>query len=504
MSDLQFRVAAEAIKKTTRADALVVPLPAGKAKLDKTLTAMNQPTDGRLAELLKAGKVADKVGKVSATLGGNGRFGRVAVVSLGTKDKLSAEMLRRAGAAAAKWARSEEIGSVAVAVEPLAATRIDHAVGAWCEGVHLGGYTFTDYKSDAKPAKPIRMTLLTDGATRRREAGRAARTAGTVCDAVYLARRLGQMPANQLNPVTYAARVRRLARQHGLRCRVLDDRRLSDEGMNAMLAVGGGSATKPRLVVVEYRPSNKAGAKAKPVVLVGKGVTFDTGGYNLKPGSAIGGMKYDMMGSAVALATTIAAAELKLPTPVTAVMGLVENMISQTSYRPNDILTAMNGKTIEVLNTDAEGRLVLADALCWTCKHLKPDVCIDLATLTGAAIVVIGNGAALVMGNDRTLSDALIAAGETTYERLWPLPIWEEHREQVKGTDTDLKNVGVARQAGTIAGAALLEHFVADGVKWAHLDIAPTALADTEGPYTPKSASGFGVRLLIEYLRKQG
>ncbi len=266
-------------------------------------------------------------------------------------------------------------------------------------------------------------------------------------------------------------------------------------GMGALLGVAQGSQEPPALIVLEYRGGRKT---EPPVVIVGKGITFDTGGISLKPPANMDEMKMDMSGGGVTLGTLQAAAALKLPVNVIGLVPATENMPSGTAIKPGDVLKSMSGKTIEVLNTDAEGRLVLADALAYAARY-KPQAVIDLATLTGAVVVALGHSAAAVLGNDETLVKKLITSGESTGERLWQLPLWEEHEKAMKSQLADLKNIaGPGVGAGTITGAAFLKAFAGDQ-PWAHLDIAGTAWGD-EKPYVPKGPSGFGVRLLVDYL----
>jgi leucyl aminopeptidase len=285
-----------------------------------------------------------------------------------------------------------------------------------------------------------------------------------------------------------------------LKCTILDKKALQRRKFGGLLAVGSGSAQDPRLIVLEYRP---AGARRRhPVALVGKAITFDSGGLSLKPGAKMDEMKFDKCGGVAVLGAMRSIARRKLPVHVIGVIASAENMPSNTSYRPGDIVTSYRGTdkravTIEVLNTDAEGRIVLGDALVYA-RQRKPSAIIDLATLTGACVIALGEHAAGLMGNDDRLQEKLRAAGDATGERVWPLPLWEEHRDQVKSHVADHKNVG-GREAGAVTAAAFLSRYVAE-VPWAHLDIAGTAWTTKDRPYMEKGATGFGVRLLTELL----
>ena len=269
---------------------------------------------------------------------------------------------------------------------------------------------------------------------------------------------------------------------------------MAREGCGALLGVAQGSAREPRLIILQHNGGRKGQA---PVALVGKGVTFDSGGISLKPAEKMDEMKMDMGGGAAVIGTMLAASLLALPVNLVGIIPAAENMPSATAYRPGDILTSLSGQTIEVLNTDAEGRLILADALTYA-KRYEPKLVIDLATLTGACIIALGHHATAVLGNDQELVDSLLKAGEKSGERLWQLPLWDDYDQQIKSDVADVKNTG-GRPAGTITAAAFLKKFASD-FRWAHLDIAGTAWYDQNRPYTPKGGTGVGVRLLIEFL----
>ena len=315
-----------------------------------------------------------------------------------------------------------------------------------------------------------------------------------IAQGVALARDLVNEPSNVKNPEFLAATAWEQGRDAGIKTTVIGRKALEDKGFGALLGVAQGSACEPRLIVMEY---NGTAADQAPVALVGKAVTFDSGGISLKPGENMDQMKMDMAGGAVVMATLISAARLKLPLNLVGVIPAVENMPSGTAQRPGDIVRSLSGKTIEVLNTDAEGRLILADALHWV-GGFKPRVVIDLATLTGACIIALGHHAAAVLGNDTDLAEALLAAGERSGERLWRLPLFKEYAKQLESSMADLKNIG-GRPAGTITAAAFLQHFAPD-CPWAHIDIAGVAWAEKSSAGQPVGGTGFGVRMLLEYL----
>jgi leucyl aminopeptidase len=323
--------------------------------------------------------------------------------------------------------------------------------------------------------------------------------AAIICEAVNLARAWAGEPANVINPVSLAERVQDLAKEVGLKCTVLDDKQLTEMGAGAIVAVGQGSATPSRMIVLEYQPSVKS--DAKPVALVGKAITFDTGGYSIKPTMGMVGMKYDKCGAMAVLGTMVAAAKLNLQTPLVGILAASENMISEIAYRPNDIIKTLSGKTVEIISTDAEGRLVLCDALAYAQKTFDPRAMIDVATLTGGIVTALGSNRAGLFATTDELANALFAAGESTHERLWRMPMDEEYFEMIKSIDADMKNSAGAPKASPIIGATFLKQFVDDKTPWAHIDIAGVSDWESEKPYCPAGASGFGVRLLVEYLR---
>jgi leucyl aminopeptidase len=319
-----------------------------------------------------------------------------------------------------------------------------------------------------------------------------------MAQAVYLGRDWAHEPANVINPISLAEWTQTLAVDNGLKCTILDETALAEIGAGGILAVGKGSQTPSRMIILEYQGDHSG---SSPIVLAGKAITFDTGGYSLKDTTNIQGMKYDKCGGIAVIATLQAISQLKPPVNVVGIIGAAENMISSTAYRPDDILTTLSGKTVEVISTDAEGRLVLADVLTYAQKHYNPSAIVDLATLTGGVIVALGRVFGGIMGNSRELIQNLIQSGETTGERLWQLPLDEEYLQALKGDDADLKNSG-GREGHAILGGIFLQQFVENDIPWAHIDIAGVASTPKDLPYIPKGPSGFGVRLLLEFLEK--
>jgi leucyl aminopeptidase len=366
-------------------------------------------------------------------------------------------------------------------------------------GAQLRSYRFDKYKTKQKPEqKPSlkRLTIATSGA---KAAKRAYQPMKETAAAVFLTRDLVSEPANVIYPETLAAEAGRLA-ELGVEVEILDEHKMRELGMNALLAVGQGSARPPRVVVMQWHGAKgSGGARSQPLAFVGKGVTFDTGGISIKPAAGMGDMKWDMAGSAVVIGLMRLLAARNAPVNAIGVVGLVENMPSGTAQRPGDIVTSMSGQTIEVLNTDAEGRLVLADAL-WYCQdRFKPRLIIDLATLTGAVIVALGHHHAGLFSNNDELADRLVEAGKAVGEQVWRLPLAESYDREIDSDAADVKNIGGGRAAGSIIGAQFLQRFVNE-VPWAHLDIAGTAWSTKDAPTVPKGATAFGVRLLDRFV----
>ncbi|HEY2798798.1 MAG TPA: leucyl aminopeptidase [Thermoanaerobaculia bacterium] len=373
-------------------------------------------------------------------------------------------------------------------------------------------YRFERYKSRLKAGKagktdrgasePVVDVVTPPGVEAKALAGAADR-ARAIAFASAWARDLGNTPGNDLGPREFAKEAGTLAKRHGLRFRVLDKPAIEREKMGGLLGVNAGSARPPVFLIGEYEPKTKPKSKTArgTAVLVGKGITFDSGGISLKPAASMGEMKYDMMGAATVFACLAAASELALPVRVVALAPVTENMPGGSATRPGDILRMRNGKTVEVDNTDAEGRLILGDALSYA-ENFRPDVLIDFATLTGAVLIALGSECAGLMSSDERLARELTEAGEAAGERVWRLPLWSEYRENLKSEWADMRNTG-GRSAGTINAGVFLNEFVPPGVAWAHVDIAGVAHFEREQGGWPAGATGFGVALTIEFLERR-
>jgi leucyl aminopeptidase len=426
---------------------------------------------------------------------------RVLLVGIGPRGDLNAELLRQVGGHAAKRAGELRLGELCLAVDPewlSGQLDIGAASQALVEGVVLGHWRFDELRSeptdeDKRPALES-LAVLIPGAEWRDAVQAAVSYGAVVAECQNYARELAVRPGNIVTPRYLADEARRLGDELGLKVSVLDRAAIKKDGMEALLAVAAGSEEEPRFIALEYHGS-KIG---QPQVLVGKGVTFDSGGLSLKTPQNMESMKYDMSGAAAVLGALRAVARLELPTYVVGLIPAVENLPSGHAMRPGDVIMSRSRKTIEVMNTDAEGRLILADALSYAARY-EPAALVDIATLTGACVIALGHHAMGLLGSDEVLVDEIRAAGDRSGERVWPLPLWPEYREQIKSEVADIKNTG-GRPAATITAAMFLREFVGS-VPWAHLDIAGRAWAEKAGPYQPIGPTGVGVRLFTEWVR---
>ena len=362
----------------------------------------------------------------------------------------------------------------------------------------LADYGFPRYKSTDQEKKPLKAIAIEPRGAFAGVASREVEKARAVARVARLVRDLGNTPSNDMLPSDFADRVMKEAKARGVKVTVLDKKAIRKERMGGLLAVNRGSVEEPRVVVLEYRGGKKGDA---PVALVGKGVTFDSGGISIKPADKMGDMKWDMMGAATVMGVVLAAADLHLEVNLVAIAALTENLPSGSAYKPGDIVRFRNGKTAEIDNTDAEGRVILADALDYAAEW-KPAVILDFATLTGAALVALGLEAAIVFTDHDALAKELVNAGERTDERLWRLPMWEEYRENIRSDWADMKNTG-GRWGGSINGAMFLKEFVDPKTPWAHLDIAGTANYDRDYAGYPVGATSFGLGLTLRWLQER-
>ena len=422
----------------------------------------------------------------------------IVLAGLGNSKQFRMEYLERAASAAVRAARKSGIKTFAtVTATGLGKVSDDAFVRAVARGAAWGSYSFDTFKTGGKKSKGELSLTFAGPCDNAADCRKALDEAELESKALLSTADLANLPGNECTPQKVANWAQKMAKENKLAFSVLGKAELKKKNCNAILAVAAGSAQDAKIITIKYKGTNP---KAKPVVIIGKTITFDSGGLSLKTGKHMEWMQYDKSGGMAVLAAMQMVAQLKPATSVIGMLAVAENMPGGSATRPGDIVTAHNGKTIEILNTDAEGRLVLADALSLAQQH-KPAAIVDLATLTGACVVALGHTAAAVVGNDHKLNEKLIKAGDAAGERFWELPLWPEHMDDMKGTFADLRNISKSGTAGTINGAAFLANFVPASIPWAHLDIAGTAYEERSKPWTGAGATLFGARTLIEWIK---
>jgi leucyl aminopeptidase len=477
------------------ADAVVVGAYADDKRLREPAARVNEASGGVLADVLEAEKFAGKLGQVTH-LHANGRLPsrRVVVVGLGKRAETTAETLRRAAAAGLRRAR--DLGARAVAIEVLGdRLPVRQRAQAVVEGGILGTYTFDRYKREKSDRQVDSLQLCEPDGRHRREATEGARRGEIFAQATWFARDLVNAPANDVHPTYLARTAADIAKERGLKLEVLERADCRKLGMGMFLGVAAGSEQPPKFIHLTYTP---AGRRRKRVAIIGKGITFDSGGLDLKSAEGMLRMKDDMSGAAAVLGIMRALPALKPSVEVHGLIAATENMPSGSAIRPGDVLRAMNGTTVEIGNTDAEGRLTLGDAICYAVQKVNADEIVDLATLTGACVVALGPLCSGLFANDQALADRLIAAADAAGERVWPLPLIDEYRENLKSDVADMNNVG-PRGGGAITAGLFLKEFAGER-PWAHLDIAGPAFVEKDTPLSPKGGTGCAVRTLLAYL----
>lgn len=417
---------------------------------------------------------------------------RALLLGMGDKKNLDPEKTRNlTGKVVIK---AKELGITEFVLIPFKNMDKEH-LSAMVEGIKLSDYSFNNYKrdEDRNDLNQVRILIITDMKNNQKIIQHSV----VVSDAVLYTRDISNLPPNDCSPKDLVTFSKKLSENQKIKVRVIEKEEMKSYGFEGILAVGKGSASSPKLIVLEYPGSTKN----RPIVIVGKAVTFDTGGISIKPSEKMEEMKFDKCGGCNVLGIMKAVSDLGLDTNVIGIIPAVENMPSGTSYRPGDIIKMYNGKTVEVLNTDAEGRIILGDALSFAVKTFAPKAIIDMATLTGAAIIALGTNVAALVGNDDELVTKILEYSNQTGEKIWQLPLFEEYKEQLKSSNADMKNIG-GRSAGAITAAAFLSNFVED-TPWVHLDIAGTAWTQEgtkEKSYNPKGATGFGIRTIVKYI----
>ncbi|MBI5020882.1 MAG: leucyl aminopeptidase [Ignavibacteriales bacterium] len=425
---------------------------------------------------------------------------RLYIVGIGEVGKVTAEILRRASAAAAKKAQSSKVKQVGYLL-PQYEYNLENVIAssAIAEGAMLSLYKFDKYISDKKDKSKITEIIISDpDEIVINEIKKPLAEMRIICEAVKLARDLSNAPSNEIFPESLAEAAKLSAERYRYKVAVWDKKKIEKEGFGGLIAVSAGSIRPPQFIILEHNSDKK---DFDTIVLIGKGVTFDSGGISIKPSGGMSEMKMDMAGAAAVIGAIEASARLKLPVHLVGLIPATENLPSGSALKPGDIIRHYGGTTSEVDNTDAEGRLILADAIAYAANY-KPKAVIDLATLTGACVVALGQHATGMFGNDEELMTRLRFAGEKTFERVWQLPIFDEYEKQIKSDVADVKNLG-GKWAGAITAALFLKKFIPRNnlYKWVHLDIAGTAMLEENLPYSPKGGSGVGVRLLVEFLK---
>lgn len=455
---------------------------------------IDQLTGNLIKKLVSSKEFTGKQDQLALLHVKNIKAPRILLVGAGKQSDMTSDKIRRAGGRAFSYLRN--IGVRDVAVSTRAFRQILTSPGKpafyFLEGGLLSLYKFEKYKkTDEKPSedRQIQTVNILDS-----DRDLPLKWLQITVSAVNFAKDLINTPSNDMTPGSLGKFAKSLSGGK-TKVRILEKKDIEKEGMGSFLSVSKGSDEPPKFIILEYR-----GGKGAPVALIGKSITFDSGGISLKPAEGMEKMKYDMAGGAAVLGVMKAAAELRLPVNIVSVLPATENLPGGSATRPGDVVTSITGKTIEIINTDAEGRLVLADAMGYAIKHFSPKMLIDVATLTGACSVALGNEAMAMMGNNADLMDRLKRASDETYERAWQMPLYEEYKEYLKSDIADIKNVG-GRNGSLVTAAFFLKEFAGD-TPWAHLDIAGTAWNDKDKPYSPKGATGIGVRLLIAFLKE--
>jgi leucyl aminopeptidase len=463
-------------------------------RLTPTAQQVDKLTKGAIGRALGVGRFKGRPDEQLAILAPPGiDASRILLIGLGKADSLDALTLQAVGGRVATALNAAGEQGATVAVDEVAGARLGTGEMAahMALGARLRSYRFDKYRTREKPEQKPTLKRLAFALDDPAAAKKASDPLERIAEGVMLTRDLVSEPANVIYPESLAERAKKLA-DLGVQVEVLGEKQMKKLGMGALLGVGQGSAHESQLVIMQWRGASDS--KQRPVAFVGKGVTFDTGGISIKPAQGMEEMKWDMAGAGTVIGLMHALAARKAKVNAVGIAGLVENMPSGTAQRPGDIVTSMSGQTIEVINTDAEGRLVLADALWYCQEQFKPQAIIDLATLTGAIIIALGNVHGGLFSNNDTLAERLAAAGKATGEPLWRMPLAEAYDKLINSEAADMKNIG-GRTGGSITAAQFIQRFIKD-TPWAHLDIAGMAWSDKDAPTVPKGATAFGVRLL--------
>ena len=421
---------------------------------------------------------------------------RILLAGIGKKENLTKDTIRNISGKIAQKARELKLKEFSIIAPPSFVIDQISSVSQIIEGSKMSLYKFDKFKAE-KAEKSPDLTIVV---SKSKKISQMIKTSEIIADGAIFTKSIANLPPNECTPSTLADFAKIMSKKNKMKCNIISKIELKKKGFGGITAVGKGSKNEPKLIVLEH---NRGKRNEKPIVLVGKAVTFDTGGISLKPGASMDEMKFDKCGGCTVLGIMKAVSELKLPINIVGIVPSVENMPDAEAYRPGDIVKLFSGKTAEILNTDAEGRLILADALSYGEKHYSPKAIIDFATLTGACIVALGNNVAAIVSNDEKLALKIKDASKKTTEDVWELPLTQDFMDMIKSDVADMKNVGIGRAAGTITAAAFLKNAI-EKTPWVHVDIAGVAWTQTatkEKSYNPKGATGFGVRLILNYLQ---
>lgn len=483
-------------------DALAVAVFKDENASSGFLSDLDKLTGGHIASMIKSEEFKGESGETAYLLFAgqdNVKANRLLLIGAGEKDDFKTSNVAAISGTATRFLRKRSVKSFALMPRCGSTDAVEVATSAM-QGVVTSQFELDKYKTKDKNEKSVdSFSLYIEGANKK-DVEDGLKRGQIIGDSMNFTRDLANEPPNILTPTEMANRAQKMAKEAGLTCEILDEAQMEKLGMGSLLSVSLGSEQPAKMIVLRYEPKKSTGAKGELISLVGKGITFDTGGISIKPSEHMDAMKYDMSGGATVLGTMRAIGMLKPTVPVLGIVAAVENMPDGKATRPSDVVTAMNGKTVEILNTDAEGRLILADAVAYAEKHGATTI-IDMATLTGAVIIALGDLNTGIMGNDQELIDEIIACGKEAGENFWQLPVGKDYSKGIKSDIADIKNIGPSRKAGTIMGAVFIQEFI-DKAKWAHLDIAGTAWADEMKAHQSKGPTAVAVRTLVKFVEK--
>ena len=478
-------------------DALALTLFKDEKASSGLIKDLDKLTGGQISAVIKSEEFKGDAGETALlrlTPKGKLKASRLLLVGLGDRKDFKPSDIAAAAGTAARTLRKANARSIAFSSRNDVA--VSDAAQQAAKGAITSQFELDKYKTKEKNDKAVTKFVFHSEGAKGGDVKAGLARGQAIGESINFTRDLANEPPNILTPTEMANRTQKMAREVGLKCEILDEARMRKMGMGSLLSVSAGSEQPAKLIVLRYTPTRNTGKKGDLIGLVGKGITFDTGGISIKPAEGMEAMKYDMSGGATVIGTMRAIALLKPTVPVIGVVAAVENMPDGKATRPSDVVTAMNGKTVEILNTDAEGRLILADAVAYAEQQGATRI-VDMATLTGAVIIALGDQNTGIMGNDQAFVDQIIALGKEAGENFWQLPVSKEYSKQIKSDIADIKNIGPRGKAGTIMGAVFIQEFV-DKAKWAHLDIAGTAWNDAVRPHQAKGPTGVAIRTLIK------